>query len=325
MKRLRTRFGIRSLMIAVALVGLNLAGAIAVAKHHPSWTNRGRGSSPHPQVISRTWHSIVSKEGRGLQQSKSSFIFLRLNGTIEIGRGIYGSPREQIKRIVLAPTAPTTLQIWSPLIASVSVTILMVVAPRKRPGSQRGGIHSNGDSLSPRWLRRLWLVVRWLMIVMALVGLNLVATLYRPAPAPFDDLLESPIRSTADLLVKPNGGIEIQPHGNPLVMKPDGGAGRLVIKADGSADSQSPTGGHGPPAGYGDDPGRTLGTVVYKPDGSIVGHTGKPGEMRSRPHLIRAPMRVIPRNAVAGHCQCLDYGYGPRFLACERGGVGSIR
>ena len=129
------------------------------------------------------------------------------------------------------------------------------------------------------------------MMVMALVGLNLVAALYRPAPAPFDDLLESPIRSTADLLVKPNGGIEIQPHGNPLVMKPDGRAGRLVLKAHGSTDSQSPTGGHGPPAGYENDPSRTLGTVVYKQDGGIVGYTGKPGEMRSRPHLIRAPMR----------------------------------
>ena len=299
MKRFRTRFTLRSLMIAVALVGINIAGAIATAKHYPSQSNSGRGSSDRPrrQSISKSTAFIISKEGRGWSRG-SSFIFSRADGTIEIGRRRYGTRRTDIKRIVLPPPPPTLLQIWSPLIASILVTILVLVVACERPALQHRSVHSNGAAPTLVRLQRLWLAARWLIIVMALVGLNLVAALYRPPPDPYDDQLESPIRSSADLLVKPDGGIEIQPLGGErLVMKPDGGyeyrafAGRIVIKADGRAVSQPPPDGDVAPPDYGDYRGCILGTIVYKPNGSIVGYEGKPGQMLHPTHLIRPPTR----------------------------------
>ena len=39
------------------------------------------------------------------------------------------------------------------------------------------------------------------------------------------------------------------------------------------------------------DRSRVLGTIVYRPDGSIVGYEGRPGEMQAPPHVIRPPLR----------------------------------
>ncbi len=110
MIRFRVRFATRSLMIAVALVGLNLAGAIATAKlHHGRLNLPGRGWSwLRWNQGSYTWEEVPSKEGHGLKHSslydpdKASYIFSYYNGMIEIGRG-HGTPQKVIRRIVLAP------------------------------------------------------------------------------------------------------------------------------------------------------------------------------------------------------------------------------
>ena len=284
-------------MIAVALVGLNLAGGIATANLHRGWVDHSRGWSWWRwDEGSRTWSDIESKEGRGLKRGWSApeeneYIFAYNNQTIEIGLG-YGTPRQVIKRIVLAPSTPTTLQICSPLIASVLLTILVLVVPQTRSGLQRCGAVPVGDlqsTVRPR------LVGRRLMIVSALVGLNLVAARHRRAPDPYDDRMETPIRSTADLLVKPDGAIVPRPVGGYfLVVKPDGFhglknfGGKLKSYADGTIVAYDE---HGVRVSYEYDHGRTLGTIVYRPDGSIVGYEGRPGEMQGPSHVIRPPLR----------------------------------
>lgn len=279
-------------MVAVALVGLNLAGAIAAAKnHHVRFSPKVRDTSH----FSRTWTSIETEDGRGIKSARRSFVFQHLNGTIEVGRG-YGSPRQELERIVLAPPPTTTLQVWSPLIASVLLTILVAVVPRPPSSLPRRSLDSTGD---PLLLVRQWgpgPTPRWLIAVSALVGLNLLAALYRQ-PDPYDERIESPLRSTAELLAGTDGWVEIQPRGNPLVMEPDGFRGLLtslgggvVIKPDGSLISASSTDGRDRPVRNRDDRGRHLGTIVYQPDGGIVGYEGKPGEMQGAPHVIRPPL-----------------------------------
>ncbi len=92
-------------------------------------------------------------------------------------------------------------------------------------------------------------------------------------------------------------------------MKPDGFhglqsfGGRLEVAADGTVVSYDDHGrpvryvvsydDHGRPVHYGDDRSRTLGTIVYKADGSIAGYEGRPGEMRAPPHVIRPPLRSL--------------------------------
>jgi len=287
-------------MIAVALVSLNLAGGIATAKLRRGWANHTRGWSWWRwNEGSKSWLEIVSKEGQGLKRGwddpeKDEYIFAYDNQTIEIGWG-HGTPRQAIKRIVRAPSTPTTLQICSPLIASVLLTVLVLVVPQTRPILQRPVAAPAGDLHSDVRPRRLRLVLRPLIIVLALFGLNLVAARYRRAPDPYDDRMETPVRSTADLFVKPDGTVEPRPVGGHfLVVKPDGFhgvksfGGRLITYADGTAVSYDE---HGVRIGYEYDRSRALGTIVYRPDGSIVGYEGRPGEMRAPPHVIRPPLR----------------------------------
>ncbi len=68
MSRFRTRFTTRSLMIAVALVGLNLAGAIATAKLHHGWANHDPGLvMVGIGTRAENVADILSKEGQGLK------------------------------------------------------------------------------------------------------------------------------------------------------------------------------------------------------------------------------------------------------------------
>jgi hypothetical protein len=302
-------------MIAVALVGLNLGGGIATAKLHRGWANHTRGWSWGRWVRDmHNYEDFLSKEGRGLKYNglepdKNPYVFAYDNGTIEIGRG-HDTPRQEIKRIVRAPATPTTLQIWSPMIASVLLTVLVLVVPLTRPGLQRRGAGPAGELQSAVRPRRLRLVGRRLMIVSALVGLNLVAARYRRAPDPYDDRLESPLRSTAVIFVKPVGDIEPRPLGGAcLVIKPDGFhgyvsfRGRLAATDNGTAvfGAWVAVTTYGTFVSYDDERGRrvrhrddrirVLGTIDYKPDGSIVGYEGKPGEMRAPPHVIRPPLQ----------------------------------
>lgn len=299
MNRFRARFTTRSFMIAVALVGLNLGGGIVTAKLHHGWANRCRGWSwLRWNEGSRTWEDILVKEGACLKDcllepEKANYIFNYNNEMIEIGRG-YGTPQKAIRRIVFGHPPATMFQIWSPLISSVLLTILVLVVPRGHPGRQRRVIDPAGDSLSPVQPRRSRLVARRLSAVLLLVGLNVMAALYRRVPDPYDDRLETLLRSTADVFVKADGGIEPRPWGSFLVIKPDGYHGGVVfggrreITLDGTVFSYDD---HGVRVRYVDDRSRALGTILYKPDGSIVGYEGKPGEMRAPPHVIRPPLR----------------------------------
>ena len=108
MKRYRTRFTTRSLMIAVALVGLNLAGGIATAKLHRGWVSHTRGWSWWRwNEGSKTWEDFLSQGGRGLNRFSSEpdtnpYVYAYDNGMVEIGRG-HGTPRQEITRIVTRP------------------------------------------------------------------------------------------------------------------------------------------------------------------------------------------------------------------------------
>ncbi|QEH36419.1 hypothetical protein OJF2_49830 [Aquisphaera giovannonii] len=243
MRQLPARFSTRSLMIAVAMVGVNLAGGSATARLHRGWENHSRGWSWWRwNEGSKRWMDIVTEEGRGLRHLEdpdtAPYVFCYDNGLIEVGGG-YGTPRREVKRLVCGPTPPT-LRIWSPLIASFLVTLLLVAVPLESSGMRRRGDAGGGRSLATRPWR--WRIAgRRLLIATALAGLNLVAATYPRAPDPYDDRLETPMRSTADLFVKPDGGIEPRPVGGHfLVVKPDGFhgvehfGGRIEPQMDGS-------------------------------------------------------------------------------------------
>jgi hypothetical protein len=266
MQLLRSRFTIRSLIIAVAVVGTNLAGVIATSRYYPRQPN-------------------VARSKGYLKRYTSQYA----DGTIEIGRGQAGEPGRIIERVMLRPYTPTTQQVWSPVIASVCATILVLVVPRWGRRT-----HSIGNVQ----LARFRLAARWLLIVVALVGLNLSATnVFRPPLRFIDEQLQNSLISAGELLAKADGSVELRPVGGVGLFKPDGGyefqpaPPVVLVKADRPVEHRGPSEARVPFAPNRDDPGRILGTIVYKPDGSIVGYEGTPGQMQPPSHLIRPPVR----------------------------------
>jgi hypothetical protein len=81
---------------------------------------------------------------------------------------------------------------------------------------------------------------------------------------------------------KPGGGHEFHPF-PPM----------LLVKAPDGVDHPLSTGAQRLSRPSGEDSDRILGTIVYKADGRIVGYEGTPGQMQSRPHIIRPPIRSL--------------------------------
>ncbi|MBX6314881.1 MAG: hypothetical protein IRY99_18485 [Isosphaeraceae bacterium] len=107
MRRPCMLFTVRQMMIMVALVGLNLAGAIATSKYYP-----------RPPYL-----SVGYGNGRG-------FIYYKADGTILQGSG-NAETGYRLTRVIRRPPRPSLLQIWSPVLASVAITLgVLVVAVR---------------------------------------------------------------------------------------------------------------------------------------------------------------------------------------------------
>lgn len=102
------QFTVRWMVISIAVIGLNLAAARAVSKQYPR----------RPVVPFRTIHtfgqSSIHRFGK----------FSIVNN--EDGSTVYykGDPRSKPQLHMLNPPNPTHLRIWSPVIASVTVSIL---------------------------------------------------------------------------------------------------------------------------------------------------------------------------------------------------------
>ena len=123
----KVRFTIRSLLVAVALVALNLAGAVASPRK--DWSVRGIALGPGS--FYHDWRPdyglICTYEGN--TQSTTGTIVYKL---WSVGRG---------------PLPPSLVQAWSPVIASVSITLLVLsLRPKYRGTVSRGAPASDRRS-----------------------------------------------------------------------------------------------------------------------------------------------------------------------------------
>lgn len=120
MRRPRVAFTVRGLGIAVALVGINLAGAIATSKFYPR---------PHfLPVIDGTGggRRVVLYHGDGSVTAHY--------GDFEQSPSVAGRRSEVIRPA--RPPGPSLMRIWSPVVASAMITLLtLAVAVRRRPAT----------------------------------------------------------------------------------------------------------------------------------------------------------------------------------------------
>jgi hypothetical protein len=253
MCRVRAAYSDRALVTAVALVSLNLAGAIATSAYYPK-------ERMHVGVESLGLTSVV----RGADGFTSVYQ--------EVSGGGY-----RLTEVVREPLPPSLLRIWSPVVASALITLLVLVVPSAHPDLRHNVATPYAGGGQPDRLHFLRPSARWLTIIAALIGLNIAGAVSRPPPD------RSDIALAYDSLF---GGVP-----SVIILKIDGRAvaQRLV---DGS-DLLRPTG-PGDSEQARDDGSRIgEGTINYKTDGSIVAYSGSPGHVPSRSSVIWPPTRSL--------------------------------
>lgn len=130
MRRPRVRITVCGLMFAVALVGLNLAASIATSKHYPRKVYL-------PVIISNG-----DEHGRTMYYGDGSVIYYEGDPFDN------KMPLEDRPHVVVRPPRPpppSILRIWSPVIASGTVTLLALVVAWRRATSKRGADPSGAD------------------------------------------------------------------------------------------------------------------------------------------------------------------------------------
>lgn len=252
MPRPRMPFTVRTLAVVIALIALNLAAVIT------SW--RWYLRSLDPPERDRLGPLITLPRGP--------------DGAIHLAVARMKTG-EALERVIWPVPRPSLLQISSPVIASLSVTLLVLAAPRTRlaPRDQPAP-EAAGPSERPSPTR--WGVGLWVTIAAALIGLNLAGAAYQPLPESADEW-EKPrlwLSYYADTnnLRKPSYSLE---QGQLTIVWSDGRATRLEP---------------------GDAEGHILETIVCKPDGAIVYYEGNPGLLRrlfTWPQVMREPSRSM--------------------------------
>jgi hypothetical protein len=257
------RFTIRSMIIAVALVGLNLAGAIAM------WN-----SIPPPE------QAVTLRIGPQLRPADDEDGDRNLR--LELGRFATG---EALVRVVRgARQRPNLMEIWSPLIASASLTLLVVTVATERAAYRHRVNSSPAGSYPLSQLHGVFTKVRRATIVAALVALNVVAAIHRPLPVPRE-------RGRT-----PNEFFDLTgffaKDGSHFFKRPDGGL--VIRRADGTRECAASPNDTPLPLDPSDGRSRVLETIFYRSDGSIVAYDGSPGliaQVFSWPRVIHPPTR----------------------------------
>jgi hypothetical protein len=155
------RFAIQSVMVAVAMAALNLGGAIAVSKTRP--------------------RAFVMKYSRSSGQLRTS------DFPTDALRCLFRrdtSANLVVKRALQEPLAETLAQIWSPVIASASFTILVLALSLSRPLELRRGPRGQVDEIPRERPMRWRQVTNRVMIAVALIGLNFAGAVYPPTLGP---------------------------------------------------------------------------------------------------------------------------------------------
>jgi hypothetical protein len=279
---LRTRYTDGTLMITAALAGLNVAGVIMTSRCLPR-----REVPTGSEIVGRT---LVVREAIGL-----TLIYQRVPA---------GGLR--LSQVVREPRPPTLLQIWSPVTASALITVLVVAGRSGRPAWRRARIALEHGAGAYRLASDLLSAARWATIVIALVGLNLVAAAS----------LSGPDRS--DIRMDYLDFFGVAPR--IIQFRVDGSSVRRNV--DASDVLPHPVNDHGA-----DEASRGLegATIEYRRDGSVAAYVGSARNARARPRLIRQPTRSLVEYwspvITSASNTLLAIGLLCRRAARERGGA----
>jgi hypothetical protein len=268
MRSSRLRFTTRSLMLAVLLAGLNLAGALATSSYYP-----------RQQLVLGDLNNFSARTIGHTDEHGLTYTY-QVRGSEKPGWRM-SDPRRgwRMSELRRDPVPPTLLQMWSPIMASVSISLLILLIPfgSRASGRRSAPINDDRGGGSGRWSR--WLIAaRMIAVVLALILFNVAGAVSGPRPE----------HSYIPLEYREFFG------GTPrmLVIRMEG----TTIKRRRALDASDWLGrlaSLGMEAGTLDDGGYDLeeATIEYRNDTSIVSYAGIPEKKLSRPHLISPPSR----------------------------------
>ncbi len=176
------RLAVRSLLVAVALIGSNLAAVVAAWRYYPVET------------------TPVGGEDYG-----SGAKWLLSDGSIHVHQRLdqRTGPRPMV-RILYRRLPPTAIQIWSPVLAAAAITILVISVPIGFPARRRDSSHTRETGSRTGRVRA---VFRWVIIGLALITLNLAGAAYRPPAYPNDQEVWKKLTSVLDIIIDDKGDV----------------------------------------------------------------------------------------------------------------------
>ncbi|MGP0064669.1 MAG: hypothetical protein ACLQGP_13860 [Isosphaeraceae bacterium] len=315
------RLTVRSSLIGVALVGLNLAAALATANAGGDWPRRS-------MVVGGRTPGDVYRAVDGRDEYGVGCLYAGYFHTTD-GRGSV-----RLSEVWRAPLPATRLQVWSPVIASVSITVLVLAlscwswnGPPRCAHSDAGGRQRPGSST-------LRTAARWGLLITSLIALNLAGAVHRPgfnlydhdaahppSPAHHAELARSrsspwreAYRPCHQYALKFVGDFDPARSGRAIGFGDDattdcqrieyrdlfvGTPKVLNIEVDGLLVERCPmeTGGRNPdhedearlPDAIFQDSPNGEASIDFQSDGGIRAYAGRAGKMLTRPRPIRSP------------------------------------
>jgi hypothetical protein len=248
------RFTTRSLMLVTLLAGLNLGAALATSRHFP------RPSPIRVAVNNESAPTIFLPDEDGI-----GYVY---RGDMKRGRRIAAVRRE--------PLPPTLLEIWSPVMFSVSISLLILLVPHGGMAAQRRRTSIGLAQQVPERRSRGLMAFRVAGVVLALIVLDLAGVLSGPRP----------LRSAVSLEYREFFG------GMPRI---------LVVGMDGvtiqrrplDLSKWAPPASVPPDAAFRDVDGYDLweATIEYRRDGSIVAYAGTPERKSGKSCFVSPPAK----------------------------------
>jgi hypothetical protein len=207
---------------------------------------------------------------------------------------------EQLVRVVRWSPPPTHAGVWSLVVASVSITLLVLLVPLLPRTALLGSTLTMFGGGPPPIRSHAWRAARRLTILAALIGLNVAGAVYRPLPGSSKQPPSPVLFFDSDTFLDEEGNFLHNHLDESLEIIRTNGAPRPPTLDDCRAPLQD-----------GDARGRFRDPSVKTTLGSIVAYAVRPGLMRlalTRPRRIKSWVRSIFGRMVPGPRQRVDYG-----------------
>jgi len=243
-------------VVGFALVGLNGAGATSV------WKARARERASRVRLVERqAWGPIAWDEE---------------NWDIRFWMGKL-STGEMLVRVMWLARRPSTAEVWSPLAASASASLLLLTMLLGRTSAQ--GRRGSSDVVrEPAEQRSPFGLMRCAMVGTALIALNVAAFMYGRFPEPGEEWPCPKVFDDPAAVPDWDGSLCVRDGSYRIIKRAVGGAERLATARD-----------YPLPRHRFDSRTRVKDSVVYRRDGSVVAYEGNPSlaeRLISQPRII---------------------------------------